>query len=51
MPALDASYDGIWLPGVSPATDEMNTIDDPSPITGKAAWETRKCERRLTANV
>ena len=38
------------LPGRSPATDEMSTIDAPSSSSGSAAWQTRKWARVFTAN-
>src|SRR3974390_1488184 len=45
------------LPGLRPATDEMNTTDDDAPSaadrasSGNAAWHVRKCARALTAKV
>ena len=48
MPAFDASYAGIELPGRKPATDEMKMMLPPASMTGSAALVMRKCERRLT---
>ena len=40
--AFVVSYAGMRVPGLKPATDEMNTIAPPSVMTGSAARHRRK---------
>ena len=47
--AFEVSYDGMPLPGRSPAIDEISTDDEPSGINGIAVFSDRKCDRTLTA--